>query len=31
MWVEEQKSEEATLPGMDFTPNQLFFISYAQV
>ena len=30
-WVAEQKSEEASLPGLDFTPNQLFFISYAQV
>ncbi|XP_060581148.1 membrane metallo-endopeptidase-like 1 [Ruditapes philippinarum] len=30
-WVEKRGKEEALLPGVNFTNNQLFFINYAQV
>ncbi|XP_060581147.1 neprilysin-2-like [Ruditapes philippinarum] len=30
-WVEQRGSEEPTLPGLNFTNNQLFFINWAQV
>ncbi|KAK6179529.1 hypothetical protein SNE40_011862 [Patella caerulea] len=29
-WVKQNGKEERMLPGLDFTPNQLFFVNYAQ-
>ncbi|XP_059154141.1 neprilysin-1-like [Physella acuta] len=30
-WIKEQGKEEPTLPGLNFTGNQLFFVSFAQI
>ncbi|ESO88296.1 hypothetical protein LOTGIDRAFT_126394, partial [Lottia gigantea] len=30
-WVAQKRKEEPKLPGLDFSPNQLFFINFAQV
>ncbi|ESO88295.1 hypothetical protein LOTGIDRAFT_165736 [Lottia gigantea] len=30
-WVSQERNEEPKLPGLDFSPNQLFFINFAQV
>ncbi|KAK6188536.1 hypothetical protein SNE40_004694 [Patella caerulea] len=30
-WVKQRGKEEMVLPGLDFTPNQLFFINFAQI
>ncbi|KAK6179524.1 hypothetical protein SNE40_011858 [Patella caerulea] len=29
-WVQQRGAEEPMLPGLDLTPNQIFFINYAQ-